>query len=347
MSIGLINWYRSAELNIPEATKIEQRQRAIAAISNQPLDGLLEIVRIYLGKPPKSNGFITTFRGYFSAEDDYFPPNGNDLELRILAGAVIHDRISEKGKYWLSIALALKTGTFLLQGTEIVNSDIISFADDQLSSESRKVRANKKIETASIIEILAKPSETADAAQTKLAIESIKEVMKTLFENSQVQSDELSALKEESNIHWWLFRNMNNYRKSSFSAIDPVDVPFVTSIDLVNLTTLSPMPINYLQFLKKSIGENVSSGNSTRSFRAFVEGAKVDLKEKLGAAIPYEPQNLCPINFGLQKNTESDNNAGWNAAFEKNLQNFRRPRDNCCEYCTTNLFRTAIDKRTK
>jgi hypothetical protein len=317
MSIGLINWYRSAELNIPESTKIEARQRAITTISTESLDGLFEIVRIYLGKPSKSNGFIATFREYFSAEDDYFPPNGNDLELKILAGAVIHNQISEKGKNWLSVALALKTGTFLLPGTEIVNGDIISFADDQLSSESRKVRADQKIELVSIPEILGKPTETADAAQLKLAIESIKEVMGALSKNSQAQKNELSALKEESNIHWWLFRNMNNYRNGSFSAIEPADVPFVTAIDLVNLTTLSPMQINYLQFLKKSIGDNVSSGNSNKSFRAFVEGAKIDLKEKLGAVAPHEPQNLCPVNFAFQKNNESDNQAGWNTPFEK------------------------------
>ncbi len=83
------DWYRIANLK-PEGDLLEYRWKSIEKLGKS-IDSskAMDLVRLFMEKPLRNNSFLDEYRVVFQKTDPTFPMRGNELEMRVLAGATL------------------------------------------------------------------------------------------------------------------------------------------------------------------------------------------------------------------------------------------------------------------
>ena len=81
------DWYRVASLK-PQGDLLGNRWKSIEKLGkSKDASRAMDLVRLFRAKPLSNNGFLDECRTIFQETDPAFPMRGNELELRVLAGA--------------------------------------------------------------------------------------------------------------------------------------------------------------------------------------------------------------------------------------------------------------------
>ena len=136
MITKLPEWYRIADFATTNVDALESRSQVInTIIKTKKTEWLLDCIRLYLNKPIINQEFKLDFNKLFLDNDPLFHQRNNELELRVLAGAIISEYINcAENEECITLGLALITGSFKI--TEIINSDILDDAIEYINNIS-------------------------------------------------------------------------------------------------------------------------------------------------------------------------------------------------------------------
>jgi hypothetical protein len=312
MITKLPEWYRLASLTPPKVETLEQRSVDIGKlIKNKKYEWLLNCIRLFLGIPVAGNELNEELVKGFLEGDPLFPQTQNQLELRILAGAIVHEYVmNTKNKDRIPVALSLKTATFGLQEKKLINTDIIEDVENFLALKSISIREQTKKEAQTI-------SFEAATDSTAVKLSSANDQLKILiaFLNESLIK-RIEVLEEESNIHWWLFRRFSNDKGESIEKLDYKSAPLIISKELADLTTLIPGPVNAEQLLAKMLLEN-SGEEKEFSIKDSINELDRVYREKLMSNNDNNKSgNTTPLVHAIAKSIEVTDKTSWVSAFE-------------------------------
>lgn len=321
MITKLPEWYKLLNLASNNEEVLEKRSKTIIKIvKKKDIKLLLNCVKLYLNRSEPSPEFPTELMNLF-LEDPMFPQSNNDLELKILAGAIIAECIeTSKTDERIQVALALRAGLFQLPASRLINVDIIKIVDDFLQKESIQKRtlsnnptvpefnfqvALPTADVATIVAQLGKINEKLNAASA-----SVKEVL-------NFSKNNIAILQEESNVHWWIFRGWSNLLKMQLASVDSRTIPLIVGKELGDLTSVLPGSFNSEQFLKKMISDNIKDAKGPISLKEQINGIdkSVQLLFKIDASNPVS--DLCPLHLAISTALQFDDKDSWTVIFEK------------------------------
>lgn len=315
---NLPEWYRVAQLvSVPEE-KLESRSKVITSIiDSKDIDWLLECVRLYLNKPLNTEDFENEFIKLFTEDDPMFLQKDNELELRVLSGAIINEFVvGDEFEDSITLALSLISATF--KNAEIINSDIIDNVRKYIVDKSLEVREQD-------LELDLEEEEEQDEVEKEEDIEKrLENKMNNFYNIPQINkllkklSYKISILEEESNIHWWIFRGYSNYKNEPFKDLDIEVVPIVLGKELSDLTKLVPGFYAFDQFLMKVIYDSFSeNGDTLVAFKDVIN--KIEKADKVKFIEKFkktEIKNICPLMFAFHEALKIDDNKTWIKYYE-------------------------------
>ncbi len=325
MIAKLPEWYRVLSLTNMNEEILEKRSKTIKKIvKTKDINLLFDCVKYFLNKPITNSNFVSDLTQIF-LEDPMFPQTNNELELRVLTGAIIVECLeTSKTVERIQIALAVRTGLFQKDNTDLINVDIISTVESFLMKESESRRA--------LIDDVTIPDFSVKINLADTGIESINggfeemndglsEIKKTMKAVLDFSKKNISILQEESNIHWWIFRAFSNLVGKQIKELDQRTVPVLIGKELCNLTSFAPGPINSDQFLKKILFDNVKNKSLESTLKESINTIDLEVKKIFSIQTTSAIGVLCPIHLAcsLSLQVDGDENA-WLPLFEKATQ---------------------------
>ncbi|WP_158799419.1 GTPase-associated system all-helical protein GASH [Pedobacter sp. L105] len=320
MLLNLPKWYRIATVESIGEDAFEKRSLAIETIvTTKDLQFLLDCIRLYLDKPIKNREFNKELFLAISSSDGMFIEDNGSLENRVIAGAIISEAISKNTINSLKIATALKLGIFGVEKNSILNIDIVQSAIDYLNQRAESVREPSNYTPAILkYQILGEDPQSLETLTAHIRSQAV--YLKSMATNIEKQRHEystrLKTLEEESNIHWWLFREFSKIKNVAVAELIPEQAPFVLALELGKLFISLPQPNNAESFLNKILSKitNLPSEFSIKNAIDIVFKNLTSVVEEKSTDI-YG--NLSPLYFAYSKAIESGGNEAWTAIFIK------------------------------
>jgi hypothetical protein len=325
MQKELIRWYRCISLEPPKIDDLVTREKAILKILDQDEMWLLDCIRLFLGKKTSNAKFATEIRDFFLSLDPLFL-EGNDLELKILAGSSIYKYIIDKRSRWVDFALALVSGSFGISFENAAFIDVINTGKRQLAEESISVRSTANV---------SRDQAHESTSEVNLETESESQLDKMQQAVSLLQK-QIDVIKEESDIHWWLFRQYSNLLGKPLESMSPMELPISISSDLAALTRFKPMPLNFDQFISRAVADNANDFSFKKPLGEFVAQLS-DSTEELLNLEKNDYGNLRPLTFGAQKLKELSTFEAWAPVFDRD-SNIKRGEEFTIAEITSQLY---------
>jgi GTPase-associated system helical domain len=320
---GLPELYGRAAIAQVTEDALEKRSKAILTITTKrKMPWLLDCVRLYLKKPITGDIFRGEFVKTFKDEDSMFYEADNDLELRVLAGAVINEYISKnKNEDRYVLAMALLSGCFGMADRDVINAQNISKAAEIVEATSNDLRTGDSGEPPTIPELGDIPGELADFPSVRKFLAKLNDTFGEFVGEYEASDKALrhkvNVLSEESQIHWWLFRSFSNSVQQRFEELDAKVAPVVLAYELYLVTEMIPGPVNADEFLKKAFSMVPGINTNKYSIKEAVTALYEHLSENIKALDFERFGNLCPLVLGVHRSLDSAGDAGWTKVFER------------------------------
>lgn len=301
------DWYRVASLE-PKDEPLEQRWSGIiAAVDELDNEKLVELYLIYRNEVLVPSEFLDEFKSYFKDNDDTFPMEGNDMELRVLSGASLLTLIKKENKseeyrdLAILASMFIEFDEFLSPGKGLIPESVLT-ASNFLRNSSRSLRKvsfpkiddnNEKIKN--------KLNEVANHSQIpqfKEAVGFINDVIESYGKSFESFEEFSSYKQEESEILWWLFGEHSNGMECHFSDLGN-SAPLVFGIELFELTVGNTAPISTVAFLRKAL--RLSKHEKVKlTFRKVLESCDKDWISNLDTEIDDDGKKVLPLLFCLE-----------------------------------------------
>lgn len=317
MITKLSEWYRVASLSATSAETLKYRSEVIASIiESKEISWMFNCVKLFLNKKYDEE-FKAELIKSFTVSDPLFQQRDNELELRVLCGAIIHEYIIDD-EYEDSITLALSLISATFENKDIINYDIIIDAKKYLNDKSIELR-----EQNTDLDLLEDIEEEVSAEVE--SIETLKVQIDNRYNITQINeylkklNSKIDVLDEESNMHWWIFRGFSNYKAKPIKDLDIEMAPIFLGKDLSDLTKIIPGPLASEQFLKKLINDNFQENSAVLLiFKDVINKLERADKEKFIDETFKKTNigNICPIMFACQESLKIDDGKTWLAYFE-------------------------------
>lgn len=324
MIAKLPEWYRVITMATATAETLEKRSTTIKKIvKEKDINWLLDCIRLFVGKPITSPNFKQELIKAFQEGDPMFLERDNDLELRVLAGAVINEIIdTPKTKDRISIALALFSSIFSLKPGNLINKDIIENAIAFLQKTAIEERELTETKTLPKITIDATMPDAAVATiQAKFTAlnDQISKFVSTLSEKLEAANNKIAALEEESNIHWWIYRGVSSELEKPISEIGVEQAPLIIGHELSTLIGLVPFAPAYRFFIIKVMKDNFPEGLKESTIKDSVNSLDTKIKKDNMVQRSKTFGNICPIFNAIEISLQSADVNGWTSIYEKSV----------------------------
>lgn len=290
-------WYRAVQLE-PKAAELELRWQGVEKLKASTDTGFIEqLVKLHLALPDVSGEFMSSFRTTFFEIDSTFRMTGNDIELQVLAGAVLDATLDRKDVFSDGVALTLIASAAPDLRKKIFLQDVLTKASDHLfdrGSLVRSVQLKSKINMAgfdaSITEI--KTAATTNPVTLGVPLEAAFRVVADNFSKLNQNIDgrltsiqrRQDVLAEESNIVWWLFGAARRDTLVTFAQENAVQAAFCAARDLADLTIIVPPPLAASAYLSR-----ILSAHASEKF------ALSGLSDAIQFATPLKSSGLFPL----------------------------------------------------
>jgi len=298
------DWYRVIEIE-PRGDDILKRWSGVETFVGV-LDTFkaLDTVRLFVGTPLGNPEFKDELANTFQKADPAFPMRENDLELRVLAGAIlVHHLNTKKGNLADAIALGISTGSCVPLRANVLISDVWAIAQEYMAQEGQAIRSHRQT---SVIKLQdPKPEQLLAAVQT---------VMKGTNDIFSEVDDMLATLREQGDILWWLHAGISRDTESMYRDMEIPEASVYAGKELSDLTALLPGPVSAPAVLDSLLSIISSPLPQAVALDAAINKLDRGWKEARVVEAGGEADGLTPVHLALRKSVEA---SAWVRAFEQ------------------------------
>lgn len=324
------DWYRIANIQ-PSGEDIPKRWAAVEAFATS-LDTYkaLETARLYVGTPPIKSGFKDEFATAFQQTDPAFPMQGNDLQLRILAGAVVVQYLSTQQGYLVdATALAVTTGSCPPLRGNVFLPDVWTAAQEYLAREGSAVRSPRttseiKHQQLTADQLLAEvraacpkgvPAVAEALSYPLQKLSSSIEAVAQCTSDVMVEVDGMVAtIREQGDILWWLFAGVSQDTGTKFRDMEMAAASVLAGKELADITGLLPGPLAAPAVIDHLLSAIAYPLPETVGFDVAVENLGRDWKTTCAGEVDGEAKGLMPIHLAFEMSVAAP---AWIKAFDK------------------------------
>ena len=322
----LADWYRVSRID-PIGDDLVKRSTSIETIVGAvDTNKAVDLARLFLRSKSVSAEFKEQFALDFQSDDPTFRMRDNELELCLLAGAVIAQYVETKRTdVGDSMALALISGACPALRPSVLLPDVVTIAKNYLFQEAQRVRAYRhspEIKGLSLEweQLLTKVKETAANKDLSATVEAlgtpllagVGAVTKSAKEAIEHLDTLVATLSEQTNVLWWLFAGTSSELVRPYSDIPPPVACLIAGKELADLTEVMPGPIAATAVLDKILS-NCSDKTENVSFVDAIDAVDPEWKQKCLVPAESRLDELSPIHMAFRK---SANGAAWIKSFE-------------------------------
>jgi len=335
------DWYRLVDLK-PDAETLTNRWHIINEYRKEAsTEQWLDVIRIFLGADLSAVRTSGQFAQLFKAADPLFSL-ANDIELRVLAGAALIHRLSVPAPDADTVALGLASAYFAGRGPQGTFPGAVEQALQYLQDEGLRVReesdalAQVKL-SASLKDFKKIDLPDITATQTWAALEShfrtvvewnnelltVLRRLQSSFSSAveafkkTTSSGTIGALKEESNILWWLFSERSRDLQTPFAEIGFPGGILLVSKEVADLTALLPGPASIGSVLGKALANCGATPEKVR-LKDAVNAAPRDWREQWMSSLDSSTvEDLTPIIRSIRLSLSTGEPETWTPAYDK------------------------------
>lgn len=316
--------YREAGLE-PTAEKIHSREEPVKQIVEDiELHKIVELTMFYFGR---SGLDMTWFRDEFVKADASFSMINNDREARVLAALVLSQLIrAHNNVAILSVCVCSVRGARLPPQS----SWLVLDAEEAFLKRSVAARAPKSVDAKFTPTVNQKLTEDIDAAAQSpdltILLSLLKEVRKEAQASSVVTTKQmsgaltecqrqLSLMREESQMLWWLTGGYSKALSRPFASLLPEQAALAGATDLAMLTTYTALgPVAIPAMLDKIVAmAKKTKAQPAATLNGIVDGFSSDDREKLNIAIDSDPF-ITPVSSAIIQALAAGTGA-WHSRF--------------------------------
>jgi len=305
-------WYRVASVE-PRGEDLPKRWTGVETVVKElDIARSLDVARSFLGMSLNSEA-KDQFATVFQKTDPAFPMRDNDLELRVLAGAVVAQYVeTQSTAVGNALALAVVSGASPGLRPAVLLPEIVTIAENYLFQESLKVRSRMPspgikgpgLESDQLLSDVG----TAEA-QSNLVARAVAESASKAVSHLHTL---VASLQEQTNVLWWIFARSSRDLGQPYCDVPWPAACLIAGKELADLTELLPGPVAASAVLDKILSDG-RLPTETVSFEAAVTGADSIWKQKCleSAEIPLD--ELSPIHLSFRKSADG---GAWIKSFE-------------------------------
>ncbi len=326
MHQNFADWYQPVTFGHDRPTIDLRWQGVEAVINNIDFTMAVELIRLIFDRPLLSTDFMKTLREFFKENDSTFQMEGNDHELKVLAGSILAVLCLDQSNSMGDVATAILTASACKTRNPSVEIDLIGMAEDRIRIDGIDVR--KRPEIRNLKKTL--PLETFDEAFLPLeetpdlvtAIEVLKKFggfAKTQMESVQRTNNEISLLQkllkiqdEELQILWWMVSETSWMWDIAFRDIDKEAFPVLISKEVANLTEeFSEIPSLRAIFSHLGISESTDL-----TMQDSINACSIEQLKKMESDKIICP-SISPLHFAISRAIETEKDAAWSTTWSK------------------------------
>jgi hypothetical protein len=317
------DWYRLTDADLQQE-QLENRWSGVERLVQwHKKKKWLDCVRLFFGHPfseiESHEGFVEIMR----KDDSTFPSRGNELEVQVLVGAAILNKIDNPSEIAdltsLAVLCAYCGGK---RNGDVIMEEVIEEAHRYLQERGRNVRERSEAEDyfseistgdaafADIEELdeglgnvgsrdaqkVNRRLKTTNARFNQLlkAYKSLSAELSSVVANvgeaaERMVEERLETMEEELDILWWLFGEQSHKLEKPFAEMSTAEMVSTAADELSEKTTLVPGPPSVKDLLGKALllsndGDPSVLGKKV-SFKELAESTKSDWREKRGTRL--------------------------------------------------------------
>lgn len=329
MHIRFADWYNRASIVVTSDQLTNRWDAASTFASSCDAEGVLNLVRLFVGLPPRPDSFSTEFRQAIKDKDVGFLVVNNDNELAVLAGAAIVSIFESGGRQPADIAaLALKSIDAGGSGPKQPFEDAILMAEVHLSKRYRE-RSNVTLD--------ANPSGEGDAPEDSLKAvttaigtndpakigQAILRVLEVVAATGRGHNDQIAKIsnairiyREEANIAWWVMGEFSRALKKPLHELGIAASAILCGSELADLVEVVPGPYGAKGFLMRMISTSGKHWQKQISVQRAVNETPREWRESLAARPNLDRiKDLAPTIGALVTSLETNGPDDWIPVF--------------------------------
>jgi hypothetical protein len=326
MITKLPEWYRVITITTATAETLEKRSATIKKIvKEKDLSWFLDCIRLFVDKPIANTNFRQEMVKAFQEGDPMFLERDNDLELRVLAGAIVNEVIETSGpksKNRISVALALLSSVFYIKEGSLINKDIVDSAISFLqnsAAEEREQAETKSLPKINLDTTMPDANPATITAKLTTLNDQILKFTTTLTDKLEAANNKIAALEEESNVHWWIFRGVSDTLEKPMTEVEAEQAPLIIGHELGTLVGLPPFAPAYQFFIIKVMKDSFPDGIKETSIKDSVNSLDSRIKTHTLVQKSKTFGNICPVFNAIDVSQQSSDANGWTSIYEKSV----------------------------
>ncbi|ANJ97470.1 GTPase-associated system all-helical protein GASH [Serratia plymuthica] len=328
-SYSFADQYRAANI-APGPEIIRLRQDAVEKmLPDLDDDKILDLTRIYFGLNSSSEN--NWFRDAFLETDPSFSLIDNKREASVLSVCLLSAALANDE---MNAALIPVIASASGHREPLLQSEFIHEARQALIDYSFKSRNNSFVDLNKIKipgkskvgleldKITAEDDITSLSSIVKLSSNEASEALQNGIR--QIQSvivplvNQVSELREEVSMLWWLIGNHSRILNKPFSELDIGGAAIMAGFDLAVLTHGDSSPVATPAILQRIINSRSKPSKKSLSLDLTVNSLPSDLLQSLNISSGYSKvADLCVVTTAIIKSQEIGQGEGWYQSFKK------------------------------
>lgn len=313
----------------PSSDLVDRRWSFIEDISSEISNAeVIELSRMYFGKPCKNNQFSEEFPTLVQKHDSAFAPTHHKREIALLAGVVLANLATNNN---LSIFSALCPQFFGLSKDQSNNyiGYITPYIENLLTQQASKLRLSTKIKLSYLeqitipdMDVLLSPWNQAEIPQNGPAISThindLYKITEGLIGTINILTKERLLYSEESDILWWLVGGYSRGLQLPFEELSP-SLPLIVGKELAEMVHVLPGPYCAKAILERALlqGNSLKENISIESLLSALPSEWIS-RYSLELA-NLEIVDLCPLHWSILRFSEDSSLSSWHSSFEKHF----------------------------
>ncbi|NTZ41069.1 hypothetical protein EXW94_26070 [Enterobacter sp. JMULE2] len=328
-SYSFADQYRAANI-APGPEIIRLRQEAVEKIlPDLDDDKILDLTRLYFGMDCSTDN--NWFRDAFLETDSSFSLIDNKREASVLSVCLLSAAIAQ-GE--INAALIPVVASACGHRVPLLQADFIQEAKQALIDHSFNSRNSARADINTIkspakskagieIDKLAEAIDIAALADivknsSNEANEALQKSVTQIFGVLKPLVNQVSELREEVSMLWWLIGNHSRILDKPFADLDIGVAAIMAGLDLAALTHGDNGPVAAPALLQRVINSRTKPSKKSLSIDHTVNLLPSDLHQSLEIIDNYSKiSDLCVITTAIIKSQEIGQGEGWYQAFKK------------------------------
>lgn len=324
MHKNFAEWYRLVSIE-PKGDALKLRWAGVESWSDSLSDdAVLESVRIFQGLPEVTSreAFLAEFRKH----DPAFLQRNNELEQRVLAGAVLirllggADEDDARTPILAGVALAASRIRVVDGPLEEMSMEVLSALQELARGQRRRKGFDSTLlsseEQRALSKTIAAVQPDPDTLKQSF-VTAFQAVLKAIQRSESALADsahDLRCADEETNILWWLEGACSRDLNEPWSALKD-EVPLTAGWELADLTDAALGPREVAAFLERVVS-SAKGGSHEQALSVYVNAVSDNWAKTRTRKLHEGALDLAPLTHALLQRAKSGA-TNWQQYFEK------------------------------